>query len=100
MVYEVILREKISNVTTDKFIRKLAPCVSTQVNENLNMIFGAKSSKIRFYGRSKSSDFRTAVSVAQAKERYLYLTLVYDRRKHTTCIPQLEKFVTVKDKTI
>ena len=57
-----------------------------------------KKPKIRFYGGSESSDFRTAASVAQANERYSYLTLVCDRLKHTTCIPQLDKFVTIKDR--
>ena len=47
---------------------------------------------------AKSSDFRTAASVAQANERFSYLTLVCDRLKHTTCIPQLDKFVTIKDR--
>ena len=60
------IEEKISNFTTDGFVRKLAPCGSTQVNENLNMIVGTKNPKIRFYGGSQSSDFRTAASVAQA----------------------------------
>ena len=90
------IEEKISNFITDEFVRKLAPCGSTQVNENLNMIVGTKNPKIRFYRGSESSDFRTAASVAQANERYSYLTLVCDRLKHTTCIPQLEKFVTIK----
>ena len=91
-----LYEEKISNFTTDEFVRKLAPCRSTQVNENLNMIVGAKTPKIRFYGGSESSDFRTAASVAQANERYSYLTLVCDRLRHTTCILQLDKFVTIK----
>ena len=90
--------QKISNFTTDEFVRKLATCGLTQVNENLNMIVGAKNPKIRFYGRSESNEFRTAALVAQANERYSYLTLVSDRLKHTTCIPQLEKFVTIKDR--
>ena len=89
---------KISSFTTDEFVRKLAPGGSTQVNENLNMIVGTKNPKIRFYGGSESSDFHTAASVGQANERYSYLTLVYDRLKHTTCIPQLDKFVTIKDR--
>ena len=60
------------------------------------MIVGTKNPTIRFYGGSKSSDFRTAASVAQAIEKYAYLTLVCDRLKHTTFIPQLAKFVTIK----
>ena len=62
------------------------------------MIVGTKNPKIRFYGGSESSDFRTAASVAQANERCSYLTLVCDRLKHTTYIPQLDKFVTIKDR--
>ena len=69
-----------------------------QVNENLYMIVGTKNPKIRFYGGSKSNDFPTAASIAQANERYSYLTLVCDRLKHTTCILQLDKFVTIKDR--
>ena len=72
-------KEKISNFTTNEFVRKLAPCISTQVNENLNMIVGTKIQKIRYYGGRESSDFRTAASVAQANERYSYLTFVCDR---------------------
>ena len=50
------IEENISNFTTDEFGRKLAPCGSTQVNENLNMIVGTKKiKKIRFYGGSESS---------------------------------------------
>ena len=90
------IEEKISNFTTDEFVRKLAPCGSTQVNENLNMIVGTKNPKIRFYGGS--SDFCTAASVAQANERCSYLTLVCDRLKHTTYIPQLDKFLTIKNR--
>ena len=62
------------------------------------MINGTKNPKIRFYGGSESSDFRTAASVGQANERYSYLTLVCDRLKHATCIPQPDKFVTIKDR--
>ena len=81
------IEEKISNFTTYEFARKLAPG-SSQVNENLNnMIVGTKNPKIRFYGGNESSDIRTAASVAQANERYSYLTFVCDRLKHTTCIP-------------
>ena len=46
------IEEKISNFTTDEFVRKLAPCGSTQVNENLNMIVETKNQKIRFCGGS------------------------------------------------
>ena len=62
------------------------------------MIVGTKNPKIRFYGGSESIDFRTAASVAQANKRYSYLTLVCDRLKHATCIPQLDQFVTIKDR--
>ena len=92
------IEKKMSNFTTDEFVKKLAPCDSTQVNENLNMIVGTKNPKIRFYGGSESSDFHMAASVVQANERCSYLTLVCDRLKHTICISQLEKFVTTKDR--
>ena len=58
------------------------------------MVVGTRNPKIRFYGGSESS----AASVAQANERYSYLTLVCDRLKHTTCIPPLDKFMTIKDR--
>ena len=61
-------------------------------------MLGLKNPKIRFYGGSESSDFRTVASVTQATERYSYLTLVCERLKHTTCIPQMDKFVTIKDR--
>ena len=62
------------------------------------MIVGTKNPKVRFYGGSESSDLRTAASVAQANETHSYLTLDCDRLKHTICIPQLDKFVTIKDR--
>ena len=73
------IEEKISNFTTDESVRKLAPCGSAKVNENLNKIVETKNQKVRFYGGSESSDFRMVASVAQANERYSCLTLVCDR---------------------
>ena len=59
------------------------------------MMVGTKNPKIRVYGGRESGDFHMA---AQANKRSSYLALVCDRLKHTTCIPQLDKFVTTKDR--
>ena len=46
---------------------------STQRNENLNHVIASKSLKVRYYGGSKSNDFRTAAGVAQFNESHSYL---------------------------
>ena len=47
---------------------KLAPCMDSQRSESLNSTIGSKNLKIRYYGGSESSDFRTACGVAQHNE--------------------------------
>ena len=63
------LQEALENImneyTTDIVLNKLAPCLNSQRNESLNGTIGSKNPKIRYYGGSKSSDFRIACGVAQ-----------------------------------
>ena len=51
------VEDKLSNLTTDEFVRKLAPCGSTQVNENLNMIVGTKGQNSDFMEEAKVATF-------------------------------------------
>ena len=53
-----------SQYYTDSMVEKLAPIANSQRNEAFNSIVGTKTPKIRFYGGSKSNDFRVACSVA------------------------------------
>ena len=52
---------------------KLAPCMDSQRNESLNGTIGSKNLKIRYYGGSESSDFRTACGVAQHNEGHKFV---------------------------
>ena len=47
---------------TEEAAKKLAPCGSSQRNECVNGLIGTKAPKIRLYGGSESSDFRTAAA--------------------------------------
>ena len=48
---------------TEEAAKKLAPRVSSQRNECVNSLIGTKAPKIRHYGGSESSDFRTAAAI-------------------------------------
>ena len=52
---------------------KLAPCMDSQRNESLNGTIGSKNLKIRYYGGSESSEFRTACGVAQHNEGHKFV---------------------------
>ncbi|XP_067024009.1 uncharacterized protein [Acropora muricata] len=58
---------------TETVTTKLAPCMDSQRNESLNGIIGSKNLKIRHYGGSESSDFRTACGVAQHNEGHKFV---------------------------
>ena len=58
---------------TEEAARKLAPGGSSQRNECLNSVVGSKVPKIRHYGGSESSDFRTAAGFTQFNEGYDYV---------------------------
>ena len=62
------LEETLKPYMTDKAVDKVSSLGSTQRNESLNGVIGSKNPKTRFYGASESSDFRTAVAVAQFNE--------------------------------
>ena len=58
---------------TEEAAQKLAPCGSSQRNECVNSFIGTKAPKIRHYGGSESSDFRTAAAISQFSEGYGYV---------------------------
>ena len=58
---------------TEEAARKLAPVGSSQRNKCLNFVVSSKEPKIRHYGGSETSDFRTAAGVAQLNEGYRYV---------------------------
>ena len=49
-------------------LKKIAPLSSSQKNETANSVIGTKSLKIRYYGGSKSNDYRVTAGVAQVNE--------------------------------
>ena len=57
---------------TEETAKKLAPCESSQRNEYVNSLIGTKAPKVRHYGGSESSDFRTAAAISQFNEGYGY----------------------------
>lgn len=54
-------------------MKRLAPAGSSQRNECVNSVIGSKAPKIRHYGGSESSDFRSAAGVAQFNDGYEYV---------------------------
>lgn len=54
------LEEAIRPFLSHDSVKKLAPAGSSQRNESVNSSIGSKAPKIRHYGGSQSSDFRTA----------------------------------------
>lgn len=58
--------------------RKLAPCGSSQANENFNRIVCSKHPKSRFYGASESMAFRVAAAVCQKNIGTQYIFQVYE----------------------
>ena len=67
------LEHVFNDYRTEAVAEKLAPLLNSQRNDALNSIAGSKNPKIRFYGGSKSSDFRVACGVAQHNLRYEYV---------------------------
>ena len=62
---QTFLTETLERYACDDITQKIAPLGSTQRNECLNGIIASKNLKIRFYGGSESSDYRTAAAIAQ-----------------------------------
>ena len=62
-----------SEYASETVTAKLAPCMDSQRNESLNGTIGSKNVKIRHYGGSESSDFRTACGVAQHNEGHKFV---------------------------
>ena len=52
---------------------KLAPFLEPHRNESLNGTIGSQNLKVRHYGGSESSDFRTACGVAHHNERQNFI---------------------------
>lgn len=62
------LNDAIQKYTTPEMRKKIAPLSSSQKNEAANSVIGTKSLKIRYYGGSKSNDYRVAAGVPQVNE--------------------------------
>ena len=60
-------------------LEELAPSGSTQVNEAINSTVESKAPKIRHYGDSESSDFRSAAAVCQKNEGHSYIQAVQQK---------------------
>ena len=54
------LEDALRPFISEESAKKLAPAGSSQRNESVNSVIGSKAPKIRHYGGSQSSDFRTA----------------------------------------
>ena len=67
------LQDLFSEYASPTVASKLSPCLDSQRNESLNGTIGSKSLKVRHYGGSESSDFRTACGVAQHNEGHNFI---------------------------
>lgn len=67
------LHDLFSEYASPTVVTKLAPCLDSQRNESLNGTIGSKNLKVRHYGGSESSDFRTACGVAQHNEGHKFV---------------------------
>ncbi|XP_067023731.1 uncharacterized protein [Acropora muricata] len=67
------LQDLFSEYASPTVASKLAPCLDSQRNESLNGTMGSKNLKVRHYGGSESSDFRTACGVAQHNEGHNFI---------------------------
>ena len=67
------LQDLFSEYASPTVTSKLAPCLDSQRNESLNGTIGSKNLKVRHYGGSESSDFRTACGVAQHNEGHNFV---------------------------
>ena len=74
-----VLEDALWPFTSEESAKKLAPCGSSQRNECINSVVGSKAPKIRHYGGSESSDFRTAAGIAQFNEGHSYVTLAAEK---------------------
>ena len=61
---QLALQDRFFEYASPTVASKLAPCLDSQRNECLNGTIGSKNFKVRHYGGSGSSDFRTACGVA------------------------------------
>ena len=75
---------------TERAAEKMAPVGSSQRNECVNSIVGSKSPKIRHYGGSASSDFRTAAGVAQFNNGYGYVIDANEEMGLATTFPTVK----------
>ena len=87
------MTETLEPYACDDIAQKIAPLGSTQRNECLNGITASKNLKIRFYGGSESSDYRTAAAIAQFNEGYSYLSMVTDKLNHRSNLHFLTKYI-------
>ena len=67
------LQDLFSEYASPTVASKLSPRLDSQRNESLNGTIGSKNLKVRHYGGSESSDFRTACGVAQHNEGHNFI---------------------------
>ena len=58
----------------------------------MNGVIGSKNPKTRFYGTTKSSEFRIAAAVAQFNDKYSYLSAVSEDLTHKTSEDIMKKY--------
>ena len=90
---QTFLTETLKRYACDNVAQKVAPLGSTQRNKCLNSIIASKNLKIRFYGGSESSDYRTAAATAHFKEGHSYLSMVMDKLNHQSNPHSLTKHI-------
>ena len=86
------LIETLEPYASDEVVKKIAPCGSTQRNECLNGLIASKNLKIRCYGASESSDYRTAAAICQFNDGVSYIETVCKKLKHHTNRTTLSRF--------
>ena len=74
-----VLEDALRPFMCEESAKKLAPGGSSQRNECVNSVVGSKAPKIRHYGGSESSDFRTAAGITQFNEGHSYVTLAAEK---------------------
>lgn len=53
--------------------------MSSQLNENCNMVIASKAPKARHYGSSSSNDFRVGSAICQINLGTMYVDKVYEK---------------------
>ena len=74
-----VLEDALRPFMSEESAKKLVPGGSSQHHECVNSVVGSKAPKIRHYGGSESSDFRTAAGITPFNEGHSYVTLAAEK---------------------